>query len=107
MKPLVFEGEARSEYLDAVERYGAENPVAAARFVELVEATIEGIHGAPHRWPLDPTVPARFGARRQRIEGFPYSVVYVETAGAIHVLAVSHGKREPGFWRSRMPTEPR
>ena len=104
MKELILEEQALAEYRDATSRYAADNPAAALRFVDLVEAAIDGIQREPHSWPLDPTVPAALGVRRTRIDGYPYSVVYMETASELHVLAVAHGKREPGFWRGRLPS---
>jgi toxin ParE1/3/4 len=102
VKELIVEEEALAEYREATSYYEAESPDVALRFVEQVEGIIESIHREPHLWPLDPTVPARLGVRRQRIDGFPYAVVYLETPAAVHVLAVAHGKRKPGYWRGRI-----
>jgi plasmid stabilization system protein ParE len=107
VKELIIEEEALAEYREAASYYEADNPDVALRFVEQVEGIIENIHREPHLWPLDPTISARLGVRRQRVDGFPYSVVYLETPSAIHVLAVAPGKREPGYWRKRLPPSTR
>jgi plasmid stabilization system protein ParE len=105
VKTLIVEEEALAEFREAAEYYKADNPDVALRFVERVEGIIEHIHREPHLWPLDPTVPARLGVRQQRVDGFPHSVVYIETPTAVHILAIAHGKREPGYWRRRSPAE--
>lgn len=32
---------------------------------------------------------------------FPYSIIYTLVAREIHVLAVAHQRRRPGYWRKR------
>jgi hypothetical protein len=33
--------------------------------------------------------------------GFPYHLIYLETAEAIHILAFAHDKRRPAYWLPR------
>jgi hypothetical protein len=42
--------------------------------------------------------------RRAPFQHFPYSVIYEVRADALVILAVSHGKRRPGYWRDRLGT---
>jgi hypothetical protein len=37
---------------------------------------------------------------------FPFSLVYRVLESEVEVLAVAHGKRRPGYWRSRLPRAP-
>ena len=32
---------------------------------------------------------------------FPYLIVYRTTSTAIQVVAVAHGRRRPGYWKTR------
>ena len=43
------------------------------------------------------------GARRVRVPGFPYYVVYRAPPQGLRVLAVAHAKRKPGHWASELP----
>ena len=49
----------------------------------------------------DPSGSCRDWVRRALLRGFPYSVVYEESATEVVVLAVAHDKQKPGYWRER------
>jgi hypothetical protein len=51
-----------------------------------------------------PLVARRFDgeARKVRLERFPYAVIYQAEEQRIHIIAVMHMHREPGYWRSRI-----
>src|SRR6266478_2872838 len=55
------------------------------------------ITGALQRWPA-----AVHGTRRFLLQRFPFSVVYREFPSKIQVVAVAHGHRRPGYWKSRL-----
>lgn len=40
-------------------------------------------------------------ARRIRIPGFPFSVIYRLSEDTLSVIAVAHDRRRPGYWRNR------
>ena len=107
MKPLIIEDGAEVEFEEAAERYDAEDPAVANRFVDAVLAVIESVHRSPGEWPLAPTIPDRFGVRRRLVPGFPYSVVYKELEASIWIVAVAHGKRRPDYFHKRMRQAPR
>jgi toxin ParE1/3/4 len=52
---------------------------------------------APRRWPM-----ANHGTRKFLLQRFPYAVYYREFPSGIEVLAVAHGHRKPGYWKSRL-----
>jgi len=58
--------------------------LAVARIVE-----------APLRWPV------RSGTRRYVMRRFPFVVVYRVVGSTVEVVAVAHGRRKPGYWKSR------
>ncbi|MGE3908295.1 MAG: type II toxin-antitoxin system RelE/ParE family toxin [Chloroflexota bacterium] len=92
-----FHPEALHEYQQSVRYYAERDPQLARRFVEAVEDAIRRILDAPLAWRmLDDDV------RRCLTRVFPYGVLYVVEADVILILAVMHGSREPGYWRSRI-----
>ncbi|HET9766744.1 MAG TPA: type II toxin-antitoxin system RelE/ParE family toxin [Thermoanaerobaculia bacterium] len=93
---LFYLAAAQAEVREAFEWYCERSPRAAERFLtELDRATLL-IRETPTVWPLFES-----GTRRYVLHGFPYSVIYRELADHIQVVAVAHGKRKPGYWRSR------
>jgi toxin ParE1/3/4 len=43
----------------------------------------------------------QFGARRELVKRFPYSVFYRVFPDHIQILSIAHHSRRPGYWRSR------
>lgn len=39
--------------------------------------------------------------RRLPLRRFPYSIVYHAGAGVLHIVALAHHSRRPGYWRRR------
>ena len=70
---------------------------AGAQFVEEVNHAIDRILAAPQRWPAGP-----YGTRKFLLHRFPFAVVYRELPSVIQVLAVAHGHRRPGYWKTRI-----
>jgi plasmid stabilization system protein ParE len=97
---VLFHPEALRELREVFEWYtkrGASG--AAARLVRLVDARIEEIARTPESFPKDPE---RSWARRARILGWPYALVFtIHDEREVVVLAVAHGRRRPGFWAKR------
>ena len=58
---------------------------------------VDRILAAPERWPAGP-----YGTRKFLLHRFPFAVVYRELPSAIQVLAVAHGHRRPGYWKTRI-----
>ena len=50
-----------------------------------------------------PEVPDDLEVRRLPVARFPYHVVYLLLHEVIHVLAIAHDHRRPGYWTSRRP----
>jgi hypothetical protein len=50
----------------------------------------------------------RYGrrARRYVFPRYPFSLVYIFRDGDVEVVAVAHGRRRPGYWRSRLRDAP-
>jgi hypothetical protein len=55
------------------------------------------VAASPRTWP-------RLGSRARRyvFPRYPFSLVDILRGEAIEVVAVAHGRRRPGYWRSRL-----
>lgn len=42
------------------------------------------------------------GTRRALLRKFPFLVVFRESRAIIEIIAVAHGRRKPGYWKSRV-----
>ena len=98
-KPVEFHPEALAETEAAVAWYRERSFRAAEAFAEEMENAIAANSEAPQRWPAFEAGCGRFPLRR-----FPYLVIYREMPLSIEVLAVAHGRRRPGYWRTRSTT---
>lgn len=84
--------EARAAFLWYRERSTA----AAKRFRDELDRAIEAIGSSPETWPA-----YREGTRRYLFRRFPFFVVYRVEGEEIHVLAIAHAHRRPGYWKDR------
>ena len=96
-RQLYLHPAAIEEAEEATRWYCERSPRAAARFVNEVNQAIDKILGAPHRWPR-----GSHGTYKAILPCFPFAVIYRESGGTIQILAVAHGRRRPGYWRSRL-----
>ena len=91
-----FHPAAADEVDEAEAWYGERNPLAAAAFRAELNRAVVAVRDQPERWPRHLA-----GTRRRHFRWFPFSLVYrIETA-RILVIAVSHHRRKPGYWRER------
>jgi len=91
VKPAVFHPEAEQEYLRSLEYYAGVSADLANRF-DKAEVS------------RDPQRFFRFHPPVQRAlsRKFPCSIVYLEQADRVWVVAVMHAKRRPGYWSNRL-----
>jgi plasmid stabilization system protein ParE len=76
--------------------YGTRSTAAAAAFVRELAAVVAALQEAPLRWPA-----YLRGTRKLVLRRFPFLVVYRVVGEPVLVVAVAHGHRKPGYWRSR------
>jgi toxin ParE2 len=89
---LHFDEDARDEYSKPLVSGAAE------RFVQAVDAAIAQIRGDPERFrEIEP------GVRSCRVQKFPYSILYTRDDQGLFVLALKHDRRDPDYWRYRVP----
>jgi plasmid stabilization system protein ParE len=96
-KRLEFLGDAAAEYGAALDWYFERSPVAAQKFADEVKRAVESVATSPHRWPI-----YLLGTRRFFLRHFPFTVIYREQPSSIQIIAVAHGRRRPGYWKSRL-----
>ena len=97
MKPVVLHAEAKAELSDAAAWYEDRKAGLGTEFREAVENTIARIQ-------RDPEIGERYGTTRFRfclVRRFPYVIFYGVRDESIRVVAISHAKRRPGYWRHR------
>ena len=86
------------ELEEAVLFYDRRMPGLGRRFLAHVEKAIEQVLLFPEAAPVvGKTV------RQKVLSRFPYSLVYVFEKNAVFFLAVAHQKREPMYWKDRVP----
>lgn len=102
MQAIEVHPAANAEAIEAYDWYAARSQPAALGFqLELARAKSE-IQSHPLRWEA-----YLLGTRRFLLAGYPYLIVYRIGKGRIEVLAIAHGSRKPGYWRSRLRTKSR
>jgi toxin ParE1/3/4 len=91
-----FHPEAEEELIEEAARYESEVPGLGARFGGEVNRAIELLlENSKIGSPLDGEL-RNFVLRR-----FPHSVIYTVIGDTLFIVAVAHGSRKPGYWRSR------
>jgi toxin ParE1/3/4 len=81
-------------------RYERQLPGRGRRFVAAIDAALARVAEAPHTFPVmrPPDI------RSAKVQRFPYRVVFIVLESHVHILAVAHGRRRPGYWRRRLET---
>ena len=96
-REIEYLDEALEEAEAAARWYADRSATAAIGFSEEIDAAESAILRLPDAWP-------RFdhGTRRYLLRRYPFSVVYRADPNRILVVAIAHGHRRPGYWRSRL-----
>ena len=90
-KPYRLHPLAWQEIEGGEEWYQRHNPDASVEFIAEISDAIANIRKASHRWPAH-----LHGTRRFVLDRFPFSIVYLDTAEFVNIVAVAHGKPKPG-----------
>ena len=91
-----FHPEATAELEASIEWYAERSESAAQNLCLAVDAALTSIEAHPERF-------AKVDARHHAcsVKKFPFQIVYRHDQDRIHVVAVAHAKRRPGYWRDR------
>jgi toxin ParE1/3/4 len=94
--PVVLHPDAVEGAHAAWQWYLERSQSAADSFLAEIDHGIESISEAPKRWPLFVHSTHRYLFRR-----FPFQIVYRVANDRIEVVAIAHGRRRPGYWKTR------
>jgi len=94
---LIVRPEAEIELQDGFGWYELQVPGLGSQFLIAVDAVVNEIRRHPLQYPI-----VYKNVRRALARRFPYQVLYVFEDGAITVIAIFHGKRNPQSWRDRI-----
>ena len=89
---------AWTDLVEAVEYYNDQEEGLGFELSEEILTTIKRIIQYPEAWPL---ISKR--TRRCRSKRFPYGIIYQIRGETLLIIAVSHLRREPQTWRTRIP----
>jgi plasmid stabilization system protein ParE len=87
---------AEEEMTEAALFYEAAESGLGEVFLDDVQHAIDAIRERPYLG-----VGLAYGFRRILVRRFPFSIVYAVEQSEIVVVAVSHHRRRPGYWRRR------
>jgi hypothetical protein len=97
MKPVAYHCEADVELIAAAKSYECQCEALGREFLHAVHRVLAEIRRQPDRFPYFDRP-----ARSRRVPDFPYRVVYEELDDCVHIVAVMHLSRKPGYWRKRL-----
>lgn len=92
-----FHPDAEQEFIEEAAWYEAEVRGLGLRFGAEVDRVIELLLENP-----DCGTPVNEHLRWFVLRRFPHTVVYSVFDDTLFIIAVAHGRREPGYWRSRL-----
>ena len=102
MRRLLFHPEARAELVAAIRYHEAERPGYGAKFRDEARAVIERASELPGVGQRERGYPDGLDVRAFQFDLFPYAVIVVVEEDELLVDAVAHGRRFPGYWRTRL-----
>jgi toxin ParE1/3/4 len=97
MKPLIIHEEALSELDDAIDYYEKESPGLGLDLEASVREGLANIQRNPGLYPRH----KKTSIQRCVVRRFPYVIFYADFDDHISIIAISHTKRRPDYWRRR------
>ena len=93
--------EAQQEIYDAAAWYESRQAGLGADFLDAVAQALTAIEQSPERFAIFEAAPVERNVRRRLLQRFPYSIIYEVLAEETLVVAVSHARRDPEYWKNR------
>ncbi len=94
MISVIFDPDAKAEFLAAVHYYESCQSGLGRRFKLIVQSAIKNIAKTPFQYRL---IHAPF--RRYLLPKFPYAIMFSIEPDHIRIIAVAHTKRKPEYWQ--------
>jgi plasmid stabilization system protein ParE len=98
VKRFQFSAPAAEELAEAIRWYENRRRGLGGDFYNAIVRAIDLIRSHPE---VGTPRTGRFPHRQLRVTRFPYKIVYRVRDHDIHVVAVAHTSRRPGYWRTR------
>ncbi|HKR64664.1 MAG TPA: type II toxin-antitoxin system RelE/ParE family toxin [Thermoanaerobaculia bacterium] len=97
MKRYRYLEEAEQELQEQIGYFDGVSRAVALRFVDAVEKAISEIRRHPQ-------IGAAIGrhVRKRVLTRFPHSILYIDAADEIVIVAIAPGRRHPRYWRKRL-----
>lgn len=96
MLPVDYLPGARRDFDESFDWYLERSTQAAVRFANAVEAALTAVAADPERFATVDQLHRECPVRR-----FPFRIVYRVVENRILIVAITHAKRRPGYWRDR------
>lgn len=93
---------ARAELRDAAYWYDDQSNGLGERLIDDAADALSFVREWPALAPLYRGRQRLPQIRRKAFDGFPYGIIYFVRDDTVLVVAYAHGKRRPGYWRSRL-----
>lgn len=97
-----FHPAAARELEKAGDYYDEQEPGLGAEFLAEIDRAIATVSELPRAWPPWPKVDPSVGVRRYVVHRFPFAIGFVVTETELHIYAVAHTSRRPGYWLARV-----
>ena len=97
MRALIVEPEAQDDIAAALHWYEEQQPGLGAALMVEIDAVMDGLRASTVRGVGVAGVRHDLSVRRVILERFPYDVIFIEHRDVVHVLALAHHKRRPGY----------
>ncbi len=99
--PASLHPDAAAELEAAAIWYDDRRAGLGLQFLAAVDRAVGRARSWPHSGAAVPELPRHLEVRRLQVTRFPYHLVYLLGDDLIHVLAVAHDHRKPGYWKGR------
>jgi hypothetical protein len=97
MTQVVFLPEAEMEMLESAKFYESQATSLGVEYISGVEYAVTAIAESPTTWPI-----IEGELRRRLVRRFPFGILYRIEPTEIVIVAVSHLRRKPGYWKKRV-----
>jgi len=93
-RALLLRPQARAELLEAHAWYEQERPGLGQAFFQEVRTAVAVVREMPEAFPV-----VHLSVRRVLLKRFPYALYYSLEDGAVVLVAIVHGRRDPAVWQ--------